>query len=278
MSNVSIYEKKWNDLVFEDKNKAYGAYQLRQENPKTSLLEFIFGILFIFSLIGFWILLSSFSENPSPHTFENEETIITLSDFNVPKDEDPEKEKIIAPLKKEDTKKDIEKKDLKNITLVKPEENLDIIKTNKELKENSTDINTNATSTSGTNLTTFGTTIGTLVVPKNSGAEINNTKTTNELDRLPEYPGGIKKFYEYVGDSIDKSEVENSSSSVSVIMAFVIEKDGTMTDIKVLRSFDKALEKEAIRVLKALRIKWSPGYLDGEKVRTLYTLPIKVAF
>ena len=102
--------------------------------------------------------------------------------------------------------------------------------------------------------------------------------TIGSINEIPKEPEWIKKFYEYVGDSIDKSEVENSSSSVSVIMAFVIEKDGTMTDIKVLRSFDKALENEAIRVLKALRIKWSPGYLDGEKVRTLYTLPIKVAF
>ncbi|WP_396157569.1 energy transducer TonB [Flavobacterium sp.] len=278
MSNVSIYEKNWTDLVFEDKNKAYGAYQLRQENPRTSLLAFIIGIVFIFSLIGFWLLLSSFGEKPAVLSFENEETIITLSDFNLPKNEEPEKEKAIAPLKKEETKKDIEKKDLKNVTLVKPEDNLDVIKTNKELKENPSDTNANATSTTGLTLTTSGSTTGTSTISNNNGRDENKTITTNLLDRLPEYPGGIKKFYEYVGNSIEKSEIENSSSSVSVIMAFVIEKDGSMTDIRVLRSSDKALEKEAIRVLRAIKIKWSPGYLDGEKVRTLYTLPIKVAF
>jgi protein TonB len=278
MSNVSIYEKNWIDLVFEGKNKSYGAYQLRQENPRTSLLAFFVGIVFIFSLIGFWLLLSSFDEKSSVLSFEKEETVITLSDFNLPKNEEPEKEKAIAPLKKEDTKKEIDKKDLKNITLVKPEDNPDVIKTNKELKENPSDTNTNATSTSGIAITTSGTSTGTSTIPKNSGGEGTKTVTTKELDRLPEYPGGIKKFYEYVGESIDKSAIENSSTTVSVIMAFVIEKDGAMTDIRVLRSSDKALEKEAIRVLKALRIKWSPGYLDGEKVRTLYTLPIKVAF
>jgi len=278
MSNVSIYEKNWNDLVFEDKNKAYGAYQLRQENPRTALLAFIIGIVFIFTLIGFWLLLSSFGKKPAVLSFENEETIITLSDFNLPKNAEPEIEKTVAPLKKEETKKDIEKKDLKNVTLVKPEDNPDLIKTNKELKENPFDTNTNATSTTGTTITTSVTSDGTSAIPKNSSGEINKPKTTNELDRLPEYPGGIKKFYEYVGNSIDKSEIENNSTSVSVIIAFVIEKEGTMTDIRVLRSTDKALEKEAIRVLKSLKIKWAPGYLDGEKVRTLYTLPIKVAF
>lgn len=62
MSNVSIYEKNWTNLVFEDRNKEYGAYQLRQENPKTALLAFIVGILLIFALIGSWLLLSSFGE------------------------------------------------------------------------------------------------------------------------------------------------------------------------------------------------------------------------
>ena len=50
MSNVSIYEKNWIDLVFEGKNKAYGAYQLRQENSKTSLFALIGGVVFFFNM------------------------------------------------------------------------------------------------------------------------------------------------------------------------------------------------------------------------------------
>ena len=277
MSNVSIYDKNWTDLVFEDKNKAYGAYQLRQENPRTSLLAFIVGLLFILSLIGSWMLLSSFGDKSALNPIDEEGIIIKVSDFNYPKKEEPKKETAVVPLEKEETKKEIDKKDLKNITLVKPEDNPDAIKTNKELKENPSDTKTDATSTTGTTLTTTGSTSGTSTLTKNVGGDANKPITSNELDRLPEYPGTIKKFYEYVGNTIDKSEIENSSSSVSVIMSFVIEKDGTMTDIKVLRSNDKTLEREAIRVLKALKVKWSPGYKDGDKVRTQYTLPIKVA-
>ena len=96
------------------------------------------------------------------------------------------------------------------------------------------------------------------------------------LDRLPEYPGGIKKFYEYVGNNFEKPDIEEHLNGISVIMSFVIEKDGAMSSIKVLRSSDKNLEKEAIRVLRSLKVKWTPGYKDGEKIRTLYTLPIKV--
>ena len=97
------------------------------------------------------------------------------------------------------------------------------------------------------------------------------------LDRLPEYPGGMKRFNGDVGKNFEKPDVDSNYESLSVIMSFVIEKDGSMTEIKVLRSSDKNMEREAIRVLKSMRAKWSPGYKDGEKVRVLYTLPIKVA-
>lgn len=274
MSNVSIYEKNWTDLVFADKNKAYGAYQLRQENPRTSLLAFIVGITFILALIGSWLLLSSFGDKSDAATIDDGGIVITVSDFNLPRNEEPKKEEV-APLTKDQETKKIDKKDLENYTLVKAEDHPDDIKTNKELKENSSDTKTEGTSPTGTTTTTTGTSTGTSTVVKNTGS-VEGTRTIGELDRLPEYPGTIKKFYEYVGNNIEKSEIE-STTTVSVIMSFVIEKDGSMTDIKVLRSTDKNLEREAIRVLKALRVKWSPGFKDGEKVRTLYTLPIKVA-
>ena len=56
MSNVSIYEKNWIDLVFEDKNKAYGAYQLRQENSRTTLFAFLGSLTLILVLLGGWFL------------------------------------------------------------------------------------------------------------------------------------------------------------------------------------------------------------------------------
>ncbi|WP_264521687.1 energy transducer TonB [Flavobacterium sp. N1994] len=276
MSNVSIYEKNWIDLVFEDKNKLYGAYQLRQENSRTSLLALFVGILFILTLLGSWMLFSSFGNQPDVAPIDDNGVVITLSDYNTPKDEEPKKE-AVAPLKKEEETKKIDKKDLVHPTLVKAEDNPDAIKSNKELKDNSSDTKTDGTDTGVTSTNTSGSTSSVTTITKPAAGGGNNPVKTYELDRLPEYPEGMKKFYEYVGNSIDKSEID-SSISVSVIMSFIIEKDGSMTDIKVLRSTDKNLEKEAIRVLRALRIKWSPGVKDGEKVRTLYTLPIKVAF
>ena len=61
MSNVSIYEKNWIDLVFENKNQNYGAYVLRQQQAKTTFLALFIGVLFLFSLFGLGFFISSFS-------------------------------------------------------------------------------------------------------------------------------------------------------------------------------------------------------------------------
>lgn len=275
MSNVSIYDKNWTELVFADKNKAYGAYQLRQENSRTTLLAFFVGISFIFALFGSWVLLSSFAEKPVVEPVYDKPLIVKMTDYKIPKKE-PQKTKAIAPIKKEEPAKKIDKKTLDNYTVVKPEDTPNDVKTNKEAKENPSDVTTTDANGTGTKA----------IIPSDSGAGTTTTKKSTgdgegtksmvELDRLPEYPGGIKKFYEFVLNNVEESKFENSSGIVSVTMAFVIEKDGSMSDIRVVRSSDKALEKEAIRVLKSLKVKWAPGFLNGDKVRTQYTLPIKV--
>jgi len=95
------------------------------------------------------------------------------------------------------------------------------------------------------------------------------------LDKLPAYPGGINKFYEYIGYHFERPELD-ASTVITVLVSFVIEKDGSMTDVKVLRNPGYGMDREAVRVLNSLKTKWTPGIKDGEKVRTLYTLPIKI--
>ena len=266
MSNVSIYEKNWINLVFENKNKAYGAYQLRQENQKTTLFAFFGGILFLFSILGGWILFSSFGEKPAVVPVDPG-IIIKVTDFNIPKSVPikPKHEKTQTAAAPTATNKF-----KKYEAAVTPDTNIDVPK-----KDDLTATTTGLGIDSGTKID----------IPSDGGGGTTPAVATPSydpvpsaiLDRLPEYPGGIKKFYEYVGNNFEKPDVDEHLSSVGVIMSFVIEKDGSMTDIKVLRSSDKNMEKEAIRVLKSLKVKWSPGFKDGEKMRTLYTLPIKVA-
>lgn len=262
MSNVSIYEKSWIDLVFEDKNKAYGAYQLRQENPKTTLFAFFGGILFLFSLLSIGILLTSLDKMPSNVPLIPIDETITPIDLNQLPEVKPKHTQPSHPSPVEPTP------NLSHIIVAATPLAVDNVPTNDNLPTNQ-----DTTPGVGTNIPGNEDPAVTVTVPIVEKGPVS----PSELDRLPEYPGGIQKFYEYVGNNFEKPDVDEGIGAVSVIMSFVIEKDGSMSSIKVLRSSDKNMEREAIRVLKSLRVKWSPGYKDGDKMRTLYTLPIKVA-
>jgi protein TonB len=279
MSNVSIYEKNWIDLVFEGKNKAYGAYQLRQETSKTSLIALISGITFFCGAIGLGLFLTSFGEAPTVIP-DNPDIVIKVDNFTYPpkKNNEPEKD-VVAPLVEDEPTEKVESKDLIDPTIVKTKDATDVITKNADLDKTKTDDpnpkggNTNGTvlsPDSGGNTTGNGN-------DGNGEKKGNEINTTNELDKLPLYPGGMKRFYEYVANNFSRPEIEDSGEvTLSVIMSFVIEKDGSLTDIKAVRSTDYKLEKEAIRLLKASKVKWSPGIKDGKPVRTLFMLPIKV--
>ena len=267
MSNVNIYEKKWIDLVFENKNKSYGAYQLRQESEKTTLFAFFGSVLLILSLFGGWLLLSSFDKKPEPTVISCPVGPIIRPVTLEPKVE-PVKPKAEKPQASTTAS---ENKFKKYVASKDPDTTIDVPK-NTDIIPQTTTVGTD-NGTGIDNPTTDGNPTGTIPIV---AAPPIGPVTTAELDRLPEYPGGIKKFYEYVGNNFEKTDINEDLGAVSVIMSFVIEKDGTMSNIKVMRSSDKSIEPEAIRVLKSLKVKWSPGYKDGDKMRTLYMLPIKV--
>lgn len=265
MSNVSIFEKKWLDLVFEGKNQKYGAYQLRRESAKTTLFALLFGSTF---LLGGIFLLSSFNVKP-------------IADIKDPFDGDIIRVNTVnPPINKTDEPK-IERPKTENHAApeVKPNAPLEVaptpqaqaeVPTNAEQPRTPVTLGAPGTGTPGT-------------TPINNGGggtstenrPSNNPVNSKELDRQPMFPGGIKNFYQYVGDNFERQQIEEGET-VKVMVSFVIERNGTMTDIDVVEKTNPTVDKEAIRVLKSLKIKWAPGFKDGEAVRTRYTLPITV--
>ncbi len=270
MFNVNIYDKNWIDLVFENKNKAYGAYQMRLENPKTTMMALLAGVMFLFTVTGLGVFLSSFNAIPVeslvPPIDVPTIALVHLAQKSEAKSEKPKT--IASPVQST-----VQPTNLSHM-VVAPTLKADIspsVQTTQSIPTDSQGMGTGGEST----IAGGGNGTSTIL---NLPATDTKPNTVGELDHLPEYPGGINKFYEYVGNNIDRPDYDEnlSVSMLTVIMSFVIEKDGTMTDIKVLRSTDKNLEKAAIKVLKSLKAKWRPGIKDGENVRTLYMLPIKV--
>ena len=121
--------------------------------------------------------------------------------------------------------------------------------------------------------------------PEQSEAQEKPTEATPEVqeetqiftvvEEMPEYPGGMDAMYAYLGENIqypDSAKINKISGKVYV--TFVIEKDGSVTNVEVLRGIGGGCDKEAMRVVSEMP-NWEPGKQRGQEVRVQYNLPIK---
>lgn len=97
------------------------------------------------------------------------------------------------------------------------------------------------------------------------------------IDRQPSFPGGMDKFYQYLGKSIKyPQEAKDKKVQGKVFLSYIVEKDGRLTEIEVRRSLGSGTDEEAVRVLKASP-KWIPGISNNQPVRVKYNIPITFA-
>ena len=259
---LDIIKNQWLDIVFEGRNKIYGAYELRKANGKTTVKALIIGSL-IFSAAVAAPLIASFLPDSEEEVVNNDIKIATVK---LP----PKKEEIKPnqPPPPPPPKVD-------QVKFVKP-----VVAKANEVTEDPPKIVDLKDKKVG-NETIKGDPDAVLTVDEPVGKgpvteiiqEDNNVYNTAGIEVKPDFPGGIEKFYKFVGNNYKTPEEEGLKGKVYV--TFVVEKDGSLTDIKVLRDIGYGTGAEAIRVLKKCP-KWTPGEQNGKKVRVLYSLPITI--
>ena len=267
MSNLSIYETRWINLVFENRNQAYGAYQLRKESSRRTVMAFFSSLLFITALT----VLFSFSNRFSTTT-PAETPPITIDEPLVVVQYEVKPIQPITPPSTSQATAPIETSVLLPMVVSKTPDTEAVIPTNREIIENS---NSTITNEGGTGTGIGNNSSGNSIAPAVPAIDDKEIINSGQLDKLPEFPGGIKNFYNYVGKNFESPEIEEANT-FKVYVNFVVEKDGSMTDIKILRDPGYGLGKEAIRVLKSLKTKWTPGMVNSKPVRTSYSLPISI--
>lgn len=276
MSKVNVFDKEWIDLVFEGRNKSYGAYQLRREDPRTTLIALFSGIALVVILVSIPAIINYLT--PKSAIIDNSKVLPPIEDFSVIPVTLPEKPKPIventaapAPKPKQDTKKF-----LTPVATNEPVDS-DIAKT-----DDFTDANPGHETAEGTgegidigHTSSIGTEDGTGTNTTTTDGTDNEPYTTVVLDKVPEFPGGINKFLEIVGKNYKVPDIERITT-IKVYVSFVVEKDGSISNVRVPKDPGNGLGEEAIRVLKSIKTKWKPGMMKGKPVRTSYTLPIVV--
>ncbi len=271
MAKIDLIDNNWVDLVFEGKNQSYGAYQLRKETGKRNL----YAILTMFAIalaIAAIVAVKGVVENAmkSDVGIEADVELSKLAEkkeAKVEKKEEPKVEKIEVEKVKSSVKfvPPVIKKDNE----VKPEEEL---KSQEELNKTNTAIG--AFDVKGNDEAAGEVLKAKEVIAQPEPPKEEETKVFDVVEQMPSFPGGPSALMQYLSSNIKYPVVaEENGVQGRVIVTFVVEKDGSITDVRVVKGVDPSLDKEAQRVVKSMP-KWIPGKQNGAAVRVKYTVPV----
>lgn len=286
---LNIFRKEWLDVVFENRNKAYGAYELRKLGPKATntALLIVVAVVAAFSIpkaLNIDLFKSSAKES-EPIAFVEEVTLEDLPEPPVEEEKPPVEE---AAPKIAESKPALDVVALPEIKPVPKEKAVvEEVATVEEATDKKKLIGpVNMKGMKGGSITTEGK-WGTKDV---AGAATGSTKgieggtgtgahdeifTSVEID--PEPPGGINAFRQWISTNYQYPQgAQDAGVSGTVRVTFVVEKDGSLTDMKVQEDFGYGSGQAAINVLKRAK-KWKPGIQNGRPVRVQFSLPIRLA-
>lgn len=269
--SVNLNSTEWRNIIFEDRNKSYGAYKLRATSSKRHIVAFVLTVIFVAALSALPAFLDAVK--PTKEVTANIDDSFELSQLENPEDQVQEEDIIrqetappppplkatiqfTPPVITEDSKVDEEKE----------------MKSMEELTESKVQIS--IASVEGSN-DANAVDIAELKEHKVIVEEKEPEKPFQSVEQMPQFPGGDAELLKFVSSNLRYPTIaaENGIEGL-VVVRFVVNKDGVVSDAEVLRSLDPSCDKEAIRVVKSMP-KWVPGKQNGRNVAVYYTLPVR---
>ena len=277
MSKIDLLDQKWINLVFEGKNEAYGAYAIRQDTSKRNLyamLALIAGLaLIVLTFLGVNVAQNAIAAAQAEH-----ETEVTLEQIEEELEEEQDEEEIVydpqelEQLVAEETVMNSEKFTAYEMEDDAPEQ---VTKTQDEVAQSDVAIGA-IDYDQGSDEAEHVLKVNEKVVDEVPPA-VEETKVFDVVEQMPRFPGDNGDgavLNSWLSKNLRYPPIaEENGIKGRVVCQFVVERDGSISDIRVVRSVDPSLDKEAVRVIKAMP-KGIPGKQNGSSVRVKFTLPV----
>ena len=273
MSKIDLISNEWTDLVFEGRNQSYGAYKLRKTTGKRNLWALII-VALAAVLLYLGLQLQRMAE--ANKKVENTQAV-ALAKLNTEKKKEAKVEK--KEIIRQEPEKVVEQVK-SSVKFTAP-----VIKKDEEVKEED-EIKLDEVQKSDKAVGAFtvegNDEVGGAVLkakediaaPEPPKHVVEETKIFTVVEQMPMFPGGDGALMGYLRDNIHYPTVaaENGVQG-RVVVGFVVERDGSITDVNILRGVDPSLDREAMRVVKSMP-KWTPGKQNGSAVRVKYQVPV----
>ena len=248
MSKVDIISQQWCDLVFEGRNKSYGAYDLRSKAGRRHLLAIIDILVGIAALAALIFSYTAAKKAYDASMGADAQAVTELSEL---KKDEPKKEEKKAEVKQEEEKpkEQIQKVAVRASMAFTVPEIVDKVDESKKLK-NQDELN-------------------------RSSISIASPEVHTIVEQMPVFPGGESALLAYVGSHVKYPEIAKEQDIQGIVqLRFVVLENGSIGDVQIIKSLESHCDAEAKRVVKSLP-RFIPGKQQGKAVRVWYTLPIR---
>ena len=277
--NVDLTSKEWCDLVFDGRNKEYGAYTLRMETKPRHLKAFILTIIgaLCIGAVGV-IYMSAVKYIEEQRLLDQAQQDAVVIDTSAEEDQAEEdvQERYEEPEVEALPEEILNTVKVTELLIAEDEEvrSEDEIKTQDELKETQTAFG-QTDFDKGTDDRNVTREHKNEVIVEEKKPEPVKEEVFKAVEQMPTFPGGDAELMKWLRDHIQYPTVamENNIQG-RVVVQFVVTKTGKVGEVKVVRSVDRDLDKEAIRVCKSLP-DFIPGRMNGQAVNVWYTLPVQ---
>lgn len=274
--DVDLSSKEWCDIVFDGKNKEYGAYQLRATSVKRhtkALLSVVIVLALILTAI-ILVMTGVFKSADEDINAKNEQEEVIMAPEDIPEEEE---QMDIPEQKPEEVQAEDEVAATQAVTEVKIVETVDKdreVKDQEQVLENTAQLG--ADDHKGVEDVNRDRVVKEVVEVK----PVEKPKEEGPLsvamvEQKPSFPGGESAMYKWLQDNIIyPAAASEEGVQGKVTVQFIVEKDGSITHVQVVRGKHPALDAEAARVIRKMP-RWTPGRNNGQPVRVTYHLPVQ---
>lgn len=281
--NVDLTSAEWRDLIFADKNKEFGAYQLRKASDKRHNMAFLYmliGLAVVIILVIGYSKWSDYREEQKALALQEQRekmmaaAIAEQAEEEAP-EEEPEEQKFEQP-EVEVPQEVLATVQVTQIAIVEADKVKNEVMSMDEQKEDNTA--RGVVTQEGSDDADKFKAVQEQVVVKEPEPVVETKHKEEEIfvavEQQAEFPGGQAAMMKWLSNNIRYPEAaQQNEVQGRVIVKFVVEKDGSIGNVTIAKGVDKDLDKEAIRVVKRMP-KWQPGKNNGVAVRSYFTLPV----
>lgn len=277
MAKIDLYDPKWVDMVFAGKNKEYGAYQLRKGTSGRNIKSLLI-LVIAAALVGGFLAWKVIEQKQAE---EQQAYMAAMELAKLQKQAEKEKKKPEKVQPKVEMKKEIPvARETQKFTapVIKKDELVKEENQVKQMDQLDAKVAVGTKDEEGVKDRTVEAVRSDIAVaapppPPAPKPEVSN-KVFDVVEEMPSFPGGQAALMSFLSSNIKYPVVaQENGVQGRVIVGFVVERDGSITDVKVMRSVDPSLDREAQRVVRAMP-RWKPGKQNGSAVRVKYTVPV----